>query len=386
MDKQNELTLAKPINVLVVEDNLVDKHMLESMLGESPAEIPICKIASTLADAKTHLKQFDFDVIVLDLNLPDSKGEDTLTHITTLYPKIAIVVNTGAYEDDLGLQTLSLGSQDFLVKGKYTAYGLHKALHYAVERKRVELELKDAYERLKDTQNQLIQSEKLKVVGGLASGVAHEVKNPLATILYGVTYLEQNLDLTDEKIKTVIEHITDASNRANMIVTDLLDFASLTRLNKQWEDINTIVEKALSLTRYEIEKNRVAIKRNLNKNLSRVNVDHNKIEQVLVNLVLNANYAMASGGELFVSTLEQTDAAGTKHVVIQVEDTGCGIPEEKLNNIFDPFFTTRRANGGVGLGLSVSRNIMNLHQGTVVIENRLEGGVRAKLIFSSEQS
>ena len=141
------------------------------------------------------------------------------------------MVNTGAYQEDIGLDTLSIGAQDFLVKGKYDSYVLIKSLHYAVERKRIELELKRAYQKIKEAQFQLIQAEKLKVVGGLASGVAHEVKNPLSTLLYGVTYLSKSLSEKDSKIESVLANMKEAINRANDIVTDLLNFSSLASMD-----------------------------------------------------------------------------------------------------------------------------------------------------------
>src|SRR3990167_3649308 len=189
----------QPLKILVVEDNAIDRRILETMLHESSHPVSLLKSTETWAGAIQLLEQHPFDVVILDLNLPDSEGKDTLTSLSARYPEVTIVINTGAYEDELGINTLSYGAQDFLVKGKYTAYVLHKALHYALERKRLERELTAAYQRLQETQAQLLQMEKMKVVGALASGIAHEVKNPLATILYGVTYLRQQLNPADDK-------------------------------------------------------------------------------------------------------------------------------------------------------------------------------------------
>lgn len=242
------------LKVLIVEDNNVDRRILESMLKGDKKYTSLLKVSDTLEGTLKLMLEHDFDVIVLDLNLPDSEGEETLLKLNQTHPNVAIVVNTGAYEDEVGLKTLSVGAQDFLIKGKYTAYLLNKVLHYAVERKRFELEIRAAYEKLKETQSQLIHAEKMKVIGSLASGVAHEVKNPLATILYGITYLAETLDAKDEQIKSVLENIKEASARADRIVTDLLDFASLSRLRKEEQDLNEVIEKALSLVNHELQK------------------------------------------------------------------------------------------------------------------------------------
>jgi len=393
-DKKMQYTV--PLKVLVVEDNEVDRKMIIAMLTESADHTSLVKGTNNLKGALKLLDEHDFDVVMLDLNLPDSKGVKTLSELNKYFPDITIVVNTGAYEDDLGLRTLSFGAQDFLIKGKYNAYVLNKVLHYSMERKRLELELKDAYAKLKEAQSQLIQTEKMKVVGSLASGVAHEVKNPLATILYGATYLSNHLKMDDDKVKSVVENIKEATHRANDIITDLLDFSSISRIEMKGENINEVIEKALSLIHHEFEKNHIKVIKEFKTDIPEIELDRNKIEQVLINLMLNSISAMSSGGQLelrsytkkLTKDLEEVPGgngnkikAGENVIIVNVDDVGCGIPDDKKDKIFDPFFTTRRGNGGVGLGLAVSQNIMDNHGGKIYIENKKEGGARATLIF-----
>ncbi|MCK5179033.1 MAG: response regulator [Candidatus Omnitrophica bacterium] len=384
------------LKVLVVEDNLIDRRILESMLLETSDSTSLLKSSDSLAGALQLMSQYTFDIVILDLNLPDSHGEETLLKLNRQYPSVAVVINTGAYEDEVGLETLSFGAQDFLVKGKYNAYILNKALQYAVERKRVESELVNAYRKVKEAQAQLVQSEKMKVVGGLASGVAHEVKNPLATLLYGVTYLAQSFSEIDPNVESVIQNMKQAIDKANDIVTDLLNFASLTSLEKKDEHLDFVIGNALSLVRHEFSRNHISVVKKIEKSLPKVMVDKNRIEQVLINLILNAVHAMPDGGDITVRAYSRTLSEdledmpqlrrdefrpGETIVILAVEDDGCGIPEDKIGQIFDPFFTTRRGDGGVGLGLSVSKNIMDIHDGCIFVENKQNGGVKATLIF-----
>ncbi len=383
------------LKILIVEDNPLDQRMLESIIQEENKDAKI-DVIDTLKGALEILNQKTFDVVILDLNLPDSKGEETLLKITTSQPDIAIVVNTGVYEDDVGLKTLGIGAQDFLVKGKYNAYWLNKVLNYAVERKRYEMELKAAYDQLKETQGQLIQAEKMKVIGGLASGVAHEVKNPLATILYGVTYLSKHVLIEDKNCQLAMQSIREAVVKANEIITGLLDFASISKLNCKSNDVNQIIEKSINILNHQLERFHVAVIRKFNPNLSKIFVDENRIEQVVVNLILNSCFAMPKGGQIQIATQpfqitkeflkdhhldEEFFPLMSEVVVVDVDDDGVGIPSEKLDAIFDPFFTTRRAQGGVGLGLFVCRNIMDIHSGKIIIQNKPDKGVRARLIF-----
>jgi signal transduction histidine kinase len=402
-----EIQFKRNINILIIEDNQVDRRILHSMLSKTITPESIIKATDSLTTAENLLDEHAFDVVILDLNLPDSKGKRSLDYLNEKCPKTAIVINTGAYDEDLGLETLRQGAQDFLVKGKYSSYILNKTLHYAIERKRLELDLKETNAQLKETRNQLIQAEKLKVIGGLASGVAHEVRNPLATILYGVTYLTKQVQVDDEKYTLVLDNIREATTKANTIITDLLDFSSLAELKKESGDLNTVVEKALLLTNHEINKHKVHVCKDLAQDIPKLEFDKNRIEQVLINLFINAIYAMADDHfpeaekgkrekEITVLTrvqtlsndLEEIPLLYRKHfqphqkvAAVCVKDTGTGIPPETIDKIFDPFFTSRRARGGVGLGLSVCQNIMQIHKGCITIRNREQQGAVATLIF-----
>jgi len=387
------------LKVLLVEDSSTDRRLLESMLLKSPKQISLLKSSDSLAGALRFLSQYRFDVAILDLNLTDSHGADTLVKLNEDCPNLPVVVTTGAYEEELGLETLSIGAQDFLVKGKYNSYVLIKALYYAVERKRIDLELVRANQKIKESQFQLIQAEKMKIVGGLASGVAHEVKNPLSTLLYGVTYLSKSLSEKNSTIESVLANMKEAINRANDIVTDLMSFASLASMTKKADNLESVLKKAVSLVRHEFLRNRISVITKVGNHIPDVKIDSNRIEQVLINLILNSVHSMPDGGELTLIIKHRKHSEdfkdvfnlskkifqpGDEIVVLTVEDSGFGIPKNKIDQIFEPFFTTRRANGGVGLGLSVSKNIMDIHEGGIFIENIQNGGARATLVFKAE--
>ena len=397
MDKE----FGKGLSVLVVENNQVDSKMLSGILSKSYFGPFNLQTADTLQSAFQILNNNNFDVILLDLNLKDSAGLETLQRLHEKYPDISVVVNTGVYEDDLGLEAIKNGAQDYLIKGMYRPYGLIKALYYAVERKRAEKELQNAYSTLKETQAQLIQAEKMNVIGELASGVAHEVKNPLATIKYGVDFLKMTLEHPNDKTELTLKSIDEAVRKANDIIKDLLDFSSLSTLNKTTEDINKIIESALHLVMHQCDNQGIQIQKDFAAGLPKLDIDRNRIEQVFVNVVVNAILAMKNGGGITIKTYSkkftQQDAAwldrrgmnlryGDPIVIADVDDVGSGIPEENLHKIFDPFFTTRRGSGGVGLGLSIARTIMKNHNGYIEVDNRKEGGARARLIFKVESS
>ncbi|MCX5677584.1 MAG: ATP-binding protein [Candidatus Omnitrophica bacterium] len=221
-------------------------------------------------------------------------------------------------------------------------------------------------------QERLIQASKMDVVGRLAGGVAHEVKNPLAIVLMGTDYLSGKINAGDKRVLSTLNDMKAAIKRADDVIKDLLDFSRVSELNITAQDINSILNNALVLVKYQIDSAHVEIHKDLKEDIPRVQADRNKIEQVFVNIILNSIQAMPDGGTLTVRTYAKK-VTGDTNVVIEIEDTGTGISEDNLNNIFEPFFTTRRDKGGTGLGLFIVRNIIEMHKGRVEIINKKDG-------------
>jgi signal transduction histidine kinase len=261
-------------------------------------------------------------------------------------------------------------------------------------------ELKIAYDELKEMQNKLIQSEKLKAIGQLASGVAHEMRNPIGIIMQGVAYLEQIVSPEAKESRETLSILKESAQRADGIVISLLDFSRATKLELHPENIDSILENSLNLVKTELRN--IKVIREIQEDLPKVLVDKNKLMQVFINLFMNAIHAMPEGGKLtirnFVKQLEEAGdsigkrsgdsfEAGEEAVVVEVEDTGTGISEENLKRIFDPFFTTKGRGKGTGLGLSVSQNIIIMHKGLIEVRSQVNKGTRVIItlkIFKEE--
>lgn len=265
--------------------------------------------------------------------------------------------------------------------------------------RRAHEELRKSHAELKAAQLQLIQAAKMESIGTLAAGVAHEVKNPLATLTMGLNYFEKNVGKADKNLGLVLTEMRDAIGRADRITRGLLDFAASHRLETQAEDLNRILEQSLVLLRHELNKQQIELVTEFEPELPRVAIEKNQIQQVFVNVLMNAIQAMSGGGTLRVRTSRRRIAqsryeegsrtseqffVGDTVVVTEVEDSGPGISQENLTKIFDPFFTTKPTGVGTGLGLPVSKKIIELHGGTIDITNRLEGGVRVAIMLRAE--
>jgi signal transduction histidine kinase len=231
-------------------------------------------------------------------------------------------------------------------------------------------QLLQAHEELKSAQMKLIQTAKLESIGRLAAGLAHEVKNPLAVIQLGVDYLTSTTkaDASRDAVETIRE-MADAVQRADTVIKGLLNFSRAEKLAMVPMDLNSVIEETLVLVRHEFTKHNISLEKSLAGGLPQVGLDQGKVKQVFINMFMNAIQAMGSDGSLSVKTSVR---AADKSVVVQIEDTGSGIPEDKLDKLFEPFFTTKPVGSGTGLGLSVSKNIIELHGGTIKIDNRTD--------------
>ena len=259
-------------------------------------------------------------------------------------------------------------------------------------------ELKATHEELKATESQLIQAAKLEAVGTLAAGVAHEVKNPLQTMLMGLDYLANNLRGLNDTTTMVLGDMQDGVTRANLIVRELLQLSAARNFEPNKEDLNALVERSLWLINSEIMALQVNVVRKLGADLPRVRLDRSKMEQVFLNLFRNALQAMSQGGVLTVTTFRRRFdedlrlsgpafaqfKPGEQVVIAEVQDNGKGIPEDHLPKVFDPFFTTKPTGVGTGLGLSIVKKIMDLHGGAIGVRNAPLGGVVVTLMLRAE--
>ncbi len=223
------------------------------------------------------------------------------------------------------------------------------------------------------TQQQMGRSEQLASVGRLAAGVAHEINNPLTGVLAFADLMREKENLDDQDREDLALIIRE-TKRVREIVRGLLDFARETPFVKRQLDLNELIRQTLRLLGKRDAFQNIFMVEDLAENLPPVNVDKNQIQQVLLNLTLNACEAMPEGGTLLVSS-----SVADSRVVVKVTDTGCGIKEQHLVQVFEPFFTTKPVGKGTGLGLSVSYGIVQQHDGTLEVESEVGKGSTFKV-------
>ena len=221
-----------------------------------------------------------------------------------------------------------------------------------------------------ELEQRLVQADKLSSIGLLAAGVAHEVNTPLAVISTYAQMLAKQVSEDSQK-SVILDKIAKQTFRASEIVNSLLNFSRTSTTSFAEINLNRVIQETLSLLEHQLQKSGIEVKTNLDPKLAMVHGNVGKLQQVFLNLFLNARDAMPGGGTLAVRTW--TEEASAK---IEVADTGSGIAAEHLNRIYDPFFTTKAARKGTGLGLSVTYGIIQEHGGSIEVSNRRSGGAR----------
>ncbi len=225
---------------------------------------------------------------------------------------------------------------------------------------------------LEKRQNLLVESHKLRAIGNLTAGVAHELNNPLNNIILTSEMLKEDYKTySDEEIADMLNDLVIQGERARQVVKNLLDFARESETHAEYFHIDELIEMAVRLVKNQIKLSKVKLVADVGKNFPPIYGDQKLLIQVFLNLFINAVDAMPEGGTLTVGVEEEKK---TGFLAVHVTDTGAGIPEHLINSIFNPFFTTKPTGGGTGLGLSVSKGIIEKHGGSIEVESKIGQG------------
>jgi two-component system NtrC family sensor kinase len=244
--------------------------------------------------------------------------------------------------------------------------------------KTLEKRVEERTKELRGMQDYLLQSEKLRSLGKMAAGVAHEINNPLTSILINTHLMLEKLEKRHEFYEN-LSLIADETSRCTQIVKGLLEFARQNPPQKTHTNINELIDRTTQLLENQASFQNVRIVKELDPNLPAIKLDRNKIQQVFWNLLLNACEAMPKGGQI---TISDSLSADKKSIEVRFTDSGVGISKENVNKLFDPFFTTKSS--GTGLGLAVSYGIMQQHDGKIEVKSELGRGTVFTLTFPVE--
>ncbi|MBI4654400.1 MAG: GHKL domain-containing protein [Nitrospirae bacterium] len=245
-------------------------------------------------------------------------------------------------------------------------------------------ELEGSIDALRLLQGKLVQAERLAAMGKLTADVAHEIRNPLTSIGGFAKRLDKILP-EGTKEKEYADFIASEVERLENILRGVLTFSREVRFHLKKQDINDAARESIRTFKVMCDEQSIKIKENINTSLPHVLIDHEQVRQAVNNLITNAIDAMPKGGTITIST-SMRELYDVKFVVIEITDTGTGIPREKVDKIFEPFYTTKSIGAGTGLGLSICKKIMDEHNGLITVQSESGKGTSFTLYFPYQPS
>jgi len=400
--------------ILIIEDDKSFRKTLTNLLKkESYSVTGVSDGFQAIELAKKSL----FELIIADVRLPKGMdGIEAVSVIKGIRPeiKVIVIIITGYTDENAPVRALRMGVDDYLYKPFKMEVFLHSVERnirmYRLEKekkknlemlenlneelkvaqyeliqskkeledysKRLEQKVEERTKQLKETQSQLVQSAKMSTIGQLGSAVAHELNNPIGGILGYAQFILQKLSkpaVVPKDFKTYkqyIAYIEEEAKRCKTIVENLLSFSRKPLAARKSINIKQLIEKTLSIIRYQLKLQNIKLTTNYEPKLPPISGNVNQLQQAFTNIIINAQHAMPKGGKFNIRVSTKMKD-GKKHLQISFKDTGCGIPKENLEKVFEPFFTTKENWQSIGLGLSITYQIIKEHKGTITAESKV---------------
>jgi len=332
-------------------------------------------------------------LIILDLMMPRMSGYEFCKRVRERFPSSEMPIIMLTAKTDMGdrIYGLQIGANDYISKPfnkdeLITRVGVLLKIRAMTQElkawnEKLEKRVEERTRKLVETQNQLIQAEKLATIGTLAGGIAHEINNPLTAVLTNAQMLKMTAATDDTETLDLIE---EGAKRCQIIVQKLLKYARKTSLEKLISmDMNRVIESSISMLAYQFHQDNVTLLTRLGP-VQPVFGIPNEIEQVMTNLLLNARDAVR-GPDRKNAKIEVESMMIPDGLQVRVIDNGVGIVRENLSRIFDPFFTTKDVGMGTGLGLAVSHSILEKHACGIRVESEVGKGTIFTLLFPLKQ-
>ena len=374
----------KKISLILVDDEIEFRNTLAKRLLKRG--LPSLQAPDGKACLEMLAKQ-PVDVVVMDVMMPGMNGIDTLSEIKRHYHETEVILLTGNANAQDGVKGIKAGAFDYLTKPVEFEHLLGK-IAQAYDLILSHREQKAAEEYKARMEQRMIATERLAALGTLAAGVAHEINNPLAIINESAGYLRtvlQKKELAEiphrASFDKALEKIETSVKRARTITHQLLADVGKNEHVLAEIDMQALVDETVRLIRRDAESRSIRVNLEADRSQHPLWADPNQIRQVLINLLNNAIHATEDGGEITVH-LRSTQAGASMDVI----DSGTGIARENLERIFEPFFSTKGPGKGTGLGLFVSRDIVEKLGGALTVESKLGEGSRFRIYIPQQKS
>ncbi|MBW2646937.1 MAG: response regulator [Deltaproteobacteria bacterium] len=362
------------IRLLLVDDETDFRQTIAKRLAIRGI---VSEEAGTGQECLSILDKKPVDVVVLDVKMPGMNGIEVLDHIKKEHPETEVILLTGHATTQNGVEGIKLGAFDYLIKPVEIEHLIGK-IRQAHERIRRGEEIRLSEEKLREAKfrakmgQQMIAAERLASLGTLAAGVAHEINNPLAIMKESAGWMMLLLKKTElaamprkQDFEMALNKIEKSIERVRRITHQLLGAARKSDSALSEVDLRDLVDEAVQLVHREAANKDIEIMQVMDSSAAIIQSYPYQLRQIMINLLTNAIHATGSGGKITIMLEDNGD-----EVSLTVSDTGEGISEENLERIFEPFFTTKSPGEGTGLGLFVTRGIIEKMGGTIDVESR----------------
>lgn len=397
--------------ILVIDDEQIIRERLKKLLELDGYE---AHIAENGPKGLEIFKVQKPEIVLVDIKMPGMDGIEVLNEIKKIQNQTEVIIITGHGGIETAIEALRKGAFDYITKPiEYDELeiDIKKALEKQEMQKKLneyvqhlEEMVEERTRNLRETQDQLIQSAKMAVVGQLAAGIGHEINNPLNRITMNIQMMMDNQRL-DEKTRKKIEIVDKSADRIAGIVKSLLSFSRKEgKENLSSVSINVLIEETLKLMEHQMMLSNIEVIKEFDPALPEIKAIPNQMEEVFLNLLNNAFHAMPEGGKLRIVTSrgvwteddekkhprKRMDDGGAipvgKEIIgIKFSDTGSGIRAEHLSKIFTPFFTTREVGKGTGLGLYLVYTLVRNHRGEIEVESATGKGTTFTITLPTER-
>ena len=347
---------ANNIRVLLVEDDEDDYVLLKDLLSEVPGKKFDLDWTDGYDTGIEAIESRRHDVCLVDYRLGERSGLDLLRQALGNECMIPVIVLTGQDDQTVDLEAMQIGASDYLVKGQIDSTMLDRSIRYAITHKEMECHI--------------LESSRLASIGKLAAGMAHEINNPLTTVL-GLSQLLMAKNLP-ESISQDLTIISSEAQRAAKIVKNLLLFARKTDPEMQYLDVASVLRRAQELKSSNFKAHNITVINDIPPTLPQTMVDEQQLIQVFINILTNAEqecFESHRGGQLYLKANSSPD-----WIKVSISDDGPGIPPENFDVIFEPFYSTKDVGKGTGLGLSICYGIIRQHGGELWAESEPGNG------------
>ena len=353
--------------VLVVDDSAADRNLVRLSLSAASQRYNL-DCAERLSEGLEKLEMERPDVVLLDLNLPDSQGTDTVKRVAHKAPDVPILVLTGSDDDRLALEAVRTGAQDYIVKGQMDSNALTRAMHHAIERHQVIATLRESRQKQLDFKDKFL------------SHVSHELRSPLACIhQFAEVMLDGLAGPLTAKEREYLQSVLRNAGQLNNLINDLLDAASANvgklTIEPARVDTQEVIGHLVLMLGTKAKTRGVSLTTTIGAQIPAVQADRRRLVQIFVNLVENALKFTDAGGEINLrASISEQDP---RFVQFTVADTGKGINPQNLDLIFDRLYQEQNAvsnRQGLGLGLAISKELVEQHGGRIWVESELGKG------------